>query len=124
MRQKGAVSSVLPALCPPGFSVRIAGRRSALPLLPLRGVAGGFSVAPWLPPVLLGRNGTFLGSHPCLLPRLLDVDVRHREVLPEALVRGEDEPAPLSDLGKQKGAEGLQLQELFGFCSASGSSGK
>lgn len=104
--QTGAVSSLVPALCQPGFSLRIAGHRWALPLLPLCGVMGGFSVTLWLPPVLLGRSGTFLVSHPCLLPLLLDV--RHR--------RGEEE---LSVLGKQQGAEGL-----FGLCCASGSSGK
>lgn len=53
-----------PPLSPPGFSGLLVIGRCCLPLLPLRGVVGGFSVTLWLPPVLLGRNGTFLVSHP------------------------------------------------------------
>lgn len=106
-----------PAAVPAGI-LRAAAHRSVLPVLPLRGVAGGLSVTARLPPILLGRNGAFLVSHPCFSRPSWVWMYGRRELLPEALVRGEEE---LSVLGKQQGLEGLQPQGLFGLCYASGS---
>lgn len=86
-----------------------------LPLLPLRTVADGLSVTARLPPILLGA---FLVSHPCFSRPSWMWMYSTRELLPEALVRGEEE---LSVLGKQQGLEGLQPQGLFGLYYASGS---
>lgn len=75
-----------PTRRPPGFSGLLVVRRSVLPLLPLRGVLGGFPV----PAVLPGRNGIFW----CLIPASSRPAwlwvCGTREVLPEALEKGEE----------------------------------